>query len=540
MMSPTGKVVLILSAAWVGGAACFTAAGAQIPPPRPGEVERQEVLLPEAGVLEITRELRDRLGLFPEIPAFRSARLFVDDAGEAIVEVEWTEAGRLVRQRRPLSPADLASIRAWLLASVTEAGAKGPLDREGRGSLVLGHTLLGLGYHGWAVPLALDVSSGQAAVAAYLLTAGTSFYLPYRLTRDRAVTPAHRGLSLYGGSRGIVAGVLAGDMLAGTGRDGDSAARARLGGGVVGGALGGTVGFLAVDRWEPRQGDSELWGAFGDAGMLAGAAVAYLAGPYKSEPAPVFGGPDDQGRNRSRNTRVGHAVTLGGHGAGLALGGWLAGRRGYATGDVSALRSATVLGVQTGATLVRVAGGDDPSGDAWVGGMLAGGAIGTFAGDRWLGARGLNTGSGLLVNAGHLAGAATGAGLTYLVVDDIGESQALLLAASTLGGLAGAGLVWNAVNDGAPRREGRGGPPSSGTGLQSATPASRGSGAFRGTGGSWQNAVVQVHPAAILRGVAPALGTSGPPDNLGGSLSPATSRGGVRAGAPASWVTIRF
>ncbi|TVP43755.1 MAG: hypothetical protein EA350_13260 [Gemmatimonadales bacterium] len=526
MTPPLGKVVHMLAAAWIGAGACFAAAGAQITPPRPGELERQEVLLPEAGVLEITPELRVRLGLFPEITGFRSARLFVGEAGDRIVELEWAEDGRIVRQRRPLSPADLDAMRGWLLASVADAGTLTALDREGRGSLVLGHTVLGLVYHGWAVPVALDVSSGQGAVAAYLLTAGTSFYLPYRLTRDRAVTPAHTGLSLYGGSRGIVAGILAGDMLAGAERNGDSAGRFRLGGGVVGGALGGTLGFLAVDRWEPRQGDSELWGAFGDAGMLAGAAVGYLAGPYKSEPLPPFGDPDYRGASeRSRNARAGHALTLGGHGAGLALGAWLSGRRDYETGDVSTLRSATVLGVQTGATLVRIAG-DDPGGDAWVGGMLVGGILGTVAGDRWLGPRGLTTGAGLLVNAGHLAGAATGAGITYLIVDDIGDSEFLLLAASTLGGMAGTALVWNAVNDGAPQREGRAGraagPGPPGAGLRSGIPAPGPS------MGGWRNAAVQVHPASILRGMVPGLAT------------PGAAGGEARHTAPASWVTIRF
>lgn len=79
-------------------------AGAQLPPPRPGEVERQEILLPDAGILEITPELRNRLGLFPDVQGFRSARLFRSDGGETLVELEWMEGDLRVRQRRRLDP----------------------------------------------------------------------------------------------------------------------------------------------------------------------------------------------------------------------------------------------------------------------------------------------------------------------------------------------------------------------------------------------------------------------------------------------------
>jgi hypothetical protein len=487
-------------------------AHAQLPPPRPGEVERQEILLPEAGILEITPELRTRLGLFPEVQGFRSARLFRSDRGEAVVELEWMEGDRRIRQRRLLESTELAALQGVLQEALVQAGAGALGTREGRGGLVLGHTLLGLGYHGWAVPVALDVSSGQGAVAAYLLTAGTAFYLPYALTRGREVSDTHRGLSLYGGSRGIVAGLLAGDLVAGDREDGSGSGRARLGGGVVGGGLGGLLGFMAVDLWTPGQGDAELWGAFGDAGLLAGAAVGYLAGPYKDEVVVEQANGFEYTRTRTRNRRAGHALSLAGHGAGLAVGGWLSTRRHYATGDVSVLRSAAVLGIQTGATVARLAGADE-GGDPWVGGMLAGGVAGLVAGDRFVGPRGLGTGEGLLVNAGHLAGSATAAGITYLLVDDIGENLTALLTASTLGGMVGAGLVWNAVNDG-PRR---------GDGRRASGPAA--------TLERWG---VELHPAGILQGTLPslrrdaALRTPGQPEGLAAGAS------------PPAWFTLRF
>ena len=493
-------------------------ADAQLPPPRPGEVERQEILLPDAGILEITPELRNRLGLFPDVQGFRSARLFRSDGGETLVELEWMEGDLRVRQRRRLDPAELAALQGVLEEALAQAGSRAVATREGRGGLVLGHTLLGLGYHGWAVPAALDVSSSQGAVASYLLTAGSAFYVPYALTRGRGVSDTHRGLSLYGGSRGIVAGILAGDLAAGDREDGSGSGRARLGGGVVGGALGGVLGFVAVDRWAPEQGDAELWGALGDAGLLAGAAVGYLAGPYKDEVVEVGDGSFRYTTTRTRNRRAGHALTLAGQGAGLAMGGWLSGRRGYATGDVSVLRSAAVLGVQTGATVARLAGADD-NGDPWVSGMLAGGVAGMVAGDRWVGPRGLGTGEGLLVNAGHLAGSATAAGITYLLVDDIGENLTALLTASTLGGMLGAGLVWSAVHDASPRTDGR-----AATGLSSAL----------------ERWAIEIHPAGILQGTLPGPGREARGGRPGNPYGPGTSSATRPAASPPAWLTIRF
>ena len=523
---------------------------AQIPPPRPGELERQMLLLPEAGILEITPTLRARAGLFPGLPDFQGARLFQADDGALVVEVVWLEEGRLVRQRRPVTEEELLALRRTLAESLAQAGARAVDTQEGRGGLVLGHTLLGVGYHGWAVPAALDVSSAQGAVAAYLLTAGTAFYLPYRLTRDRAVTETHRNLSLYGGTRGIVSGLFAGDLVGGDRDDGRGSGRARLAGGVVGGAAGGTLGFLAVDRWNPELGDAELWAALGDVGLLVGAATAYLAGPYKEETFLRSDHGFEFTDTRISNRRAGHALTLAGQGAGLAAGAWLGRRRSYSTGDVSALRSATVAGVQTGATVARLAGVDE-WGDPLVGAMLAGGLGGLVAGDRWMGPRGLSTGEGLLVNAGHLAGTATAAGLTYLLVNEIDGNETLLLSTSTLGGMLGAGLVWRAVVDNAPRRVGRSGAGSldgvgRGGGLSSRGGAAGTPGTSPGTPGSWAGIRVELHPMGILQGtlLAPRSGRAGTSaDSEGfrnsvGSVGRTGTGSGGRMVAP--WLTLRF
>lgn len=483
---------------------------AQQIPVTPLPTERQEGILPERGIVEITPELRNRLGLFPGVPGFQAARLLRGDTGPWILEIEWREGGLLFRDRRPLAEAELTQLRGSFESLIAEAGTRAVASREGRGGFVLGQTLLGVGFHGWAVPAALDVNSGQGAVAAYLLTAGAAFYLPYRLTADRGVSTVHRNFGMYGGTRGIVSGLFLGDLVAGREDDGSGSSRARLAGGVLTGAAGSALSFAAVDRWNPTLGDAELWAALGDAGLLAGAAVAYLAGPYGTEEVELERPGFSFTTSRTRNARLGHTITLAGQGAGLLAGAWLSQRRAYAPGDVSVLRSATVLGVQTGATVARVAGAGEDDGEAWVAGMLAGGLVGLAAGDRWAAPRGVDAGEGLLVNAGHLAGGAVAAGIVYLVVDDIGDHATSLLVGSTLGSALGAGLVWRAVTDGAPRRDGRLAARWAPAGLPGGLSA-------------------EVHPAGILSGLS---------GRWEGPVGGAPAR--TWTGPPPVWLTIRF
>lgn len=423
------------------------AGGTAAPRALPGQVtqrERQEAVAPALGIVEITPELRSRLGLFPGVEGFRAARLLVREDGVTVLEVESGTAGRVVRERRVLGPGELEAFQEELADRTVAAGRALVATREGRGGLVLGHTLLGLGYHGWAVPVALDLSSSRGAVAAYLLTAGASFLAPYALTRERSVTRAHRNLTLYGGTRGVVGGLFLGDLLISDdspGNDSDRS-RARFGGGVVLGWTGALLGFAAAQRAHPPEGTAALWSALGDAGLAGGAALALAAGPYTEVQRVVREGELTYTETRLRNRRLGHALTLAGHGAGLAAGAWLGERRDYSTGDATALRSAAVLGAQVGLTAARSASDDR---QLLAGSALAAGVGGILAGDRLLRERSLEGGAGLLVAAGHVAGGATALGITYLATEDMGDRPVLFLTTSTLGSLFGAGLVWRAV-----------------------------------------------------------------------------------------------
>jgi len=457
------------------------------------ERERQQELAPALGIVQIDAQLRSRLGLFPGVEGFRVARLLLRADGTTILELESVRDGRIERERRILTAADLDNLRSDLEARLATRQTVAADSQEGRGGLVLSQTLLGLGYFGWAVPVVLDVNSAQGAVASYLLTAGASFLVPYRLTRDRAVLESHRDLSWYGGTRGIGAGLLVGDMLVDSDRS--SAGRTRLGGGIALGWAGAFAGFMVADRTLPVDGTASLWMAMGDLGAASGAALAYVSGPYaeRTTTEVINPGTDHEftvESSEARNRPLGHGITLAGWGAGLAAGAAIDRRYPMTEGNVTVFRSASVLGAQAGITVGRAASDE---GRVVVAGGLAGALAATAFSASPLSDRHFTTGEGLLVAAGHLAGGATALGLTYLVIEDIDDNAVTYLTTSTLGSLVGAGLVFRALTPGsAPQR-------------------------LR------QDAMrIEVNPAALLTGWL------------------ASSEAGVRPHAPPPLVTIRF
>lgn len=406
------------------------------------ERERQEPVLPASNLREIDAGLRGRLGLFPEVQGFRTARLFVRADGSYLLEIETEREGRIERERRPLDAARLSSFRDDLESRMAEGPSIQPEEHGGRGGLVLSQTLLGVAYHGWAVPVALDVSSGRTAVATYLLTAGASFYLPYRLTRGRPVSEAHRDLAFFGNTRGILAGLLLGDILA---DEGSAAGDLMLGGGVLAGWGGALAGYVAAERFRPDPGTAALWTAMGDLGLAGGAMAAFALGPYANETV-VRGDPEfPYTEERTRNASLGHGMTLAGGVAGMAAGAWLADRIPMTEGNVTVLRSAALLGAQTGLSAASFLTDDSR---AAVGSALAGGIAGLALGAPWLGDRRFTSGEGLLIAAGHLGGGATSLGITYLLVGTPDDHVSTYLVAGTIGSALGAGLVARALDPG--------------------------------------------------------------------------------------------
>lgn len=391
---------------------------------QPVHTEEQVPLDPEGKVQEITPALRSRLGLFPQIEDFQSARLFLAQDQGYVLEIAWQRQGKRWRERQLLSPAAVDSLRHDLRRRLALPPVGLQFDQSGRGEFILDQILLSLFAYGPATPTLLNLD-GRPALASYMLTVTTGFYLPYRLTRRLTVTPANRQLAQFGGTRGIAYGLLLADLAAEKGRNSRSDGATVL----ASAALGSALGFRAVDWRRSTHGQAEVWAVMGDFGLLGGLGLSYTAGLYR-EP---------------RNRRLGDGLALLSSGAGLYAGDWLGQHRDYTRGDAYVLRAGGFLGALTALPLIDAIRPDSKR--AHVGGAVAGMALGTGLSDHLLKKQDFTFGQGLIVSGGELAGALLGLGLTYLADTDGHFDDLAYFGSAALGGAGGFTLTFRAFSE---------------------------------------------------------------------------------------------
>lgn len=363
--------------------------------------------------------LRRQLGLFPEIPDFATARLWCGRDGTCALEIEYRLADGPVRRRQRLSPAGLDSLRAPFDRYLAVRPAGDGYDRSGRGELLFDSVILSLAVYGPASPVVLQLDGPRPSVAAYMLTSSLGYYLPYRLTRHRDVTEAHRRLTQYGATRGLIGGLVLKDLAMG---GGDPHATARF---AVGGSVAAAwAGFRTVSWQRYSEGEAETVGVMGDFGLAGGAGLAHVLDLYGSD----------------RSLRAGDALVLAAAGTGLWLGERLGRRQTYTRGDAFVLRGGGIAGAMAALPLVNATG--TSSSRAHTAGVLAGSAAGIAVTDRLLQPRDFTFGEGLMVSGGELAGALLGLGLTYLADTGGSFDDLVYLASAAVGTVGGFALTF--------------------------------------------------------------------------------------------------
>lgn len=423
-----------------------------------GQVVRERLVpLDTAGnVLEIGPELRRTLGLFEEVRDFQSARLLESGSGYVLEITVRVPGGTVARERRSLSAGEVAELRLTVSSAMAARGVV-RFERDGRAGLILTSTLMGLGFYGWAVPSVLDLED-RAAVGAYLLTAGSSFLIPYAATSHRAVSRPQRNAAAWGATRGVVYGLALGDALTGGeedgGNEGSNDADINLAVGMATSILGGVLGFA----YGGRPGVDEGWVAFratmGDFMLVYGFGASTAMGLYDRDPVCELDVCVSD--NEPDATPEGHLVSLGLAAAGTWAAGRWPGAHGYTLGDSRALRSWGLLGAQA-AWPIWAAAVDDQTDDgshakSFAAATVLGSAAGLVVGDRLLRDRQLSSGDGLLVLAGHVAGGLGALGIMYLLQSDSGggDHEVAYLSAAAAGSVAGSWLTLRAVGNDAP------------------------------------------------------------------------------------------
>lgn len=393
-------VVTVLPFALLPLAAC--AEEVQVPLDRSGHVQR------------IDAQLAKRLGtLTDRYPGFTEARLFRAPDSTFTFEVTMARGGKVLRERVPFSAASVDSLREQISLLVAQKAPHAGLNQEGRTLLLAGTTLLGLGFYGWALPVATYVEDGQAIAGAYLLVAGGSFFLPFAATGGQSVTYGMTDLALYGATRGIPHGILIYQLF--TGNKGEP--EALVGSAMVASIAEGVGGYVWAQRAQSSAGSAQTISTLGDFGLLEGLGVASLADYY------------DQGMHSAAA-----ATALAGSAAGIAGGAALARHRDYSYGDASVMRNAGILGAFAG---TMVADWFQPQDKAYVTAAMIGGAAGLMGGDRMVSNTDFNVGQSVLNTLGMVAGGLLGLGVGYVSTSDKSDNGTVLLTSSMLGSALG-------------------------------------------------------------------------------------------------------
>lgn len=383
---------------------------------RPGLAQETQVPVDTAGrVVEIDREMAERVGVFlDEYPDLQVARLFRSEDGQHVLELTLRRDGRILRQRVPLSDEEVESLRRRVSAAPAAAPADDG-DSGARTMLVAGASVLGVGFYGWAVPVAFDLE-GELALAAYMFSAAGSILVPYLYTDDRPVTYGITNAWWWGATRGISHGIELVSLI-----DEDPSAHAVAFGSLTGSLAEGIAGYVWAERTGMSAGTAHTIGNYGDLGQFWAGNVMMIAQP--------------------ESERLVLAGLLAGSGAGIAAGNRIAKRRAFTWGDAEIMRAAAVVGAANGLALWDVASDDDSDDDLRIlgGTLIAGSATGVLLADRALRGRDYSVGQAIIIDLAAVAGYAIGIGTAAILTGDEGGTSELftiLGAAGATGGLA--------------------------------------------------------------------------------------------------------
>ncbi|MDF1570524.1 MAG: hypothetical protein P1P82_02795 [Bacteroidales bacterium] len=428
--------------------------------------EKQVPFFPEQEIMSIDKNYAKKMSFFTEYDNFVEARLFLTPEKTYALEIFYEQNDSLYKERTLLTlqekeryldqllqqyAAQVSQRTGSVAGDSTSGGEILVLNQKGRSTMLVMNTISGLGYYGYALPLTFQVEDDKAFVGLYMLAAGASFYIPYRMTQHKDVTLAQASLNFYGISRGVMHGMFLGELLSKDPVYDDyfpsyqsqfwtdlqydqaqkryDAARDRrqsvlFGMGMVGSIAGGITGYNLADRWGYDGGSTSIFQMWGDLGTISGLLFSDVFDFYD---------------NREMDAVFGTAIAT--SFLGMAGGKFFGDSRNFTLGDAIVYRSTVALSVLPLVTLVDYFDPDDATTYAVTG--LAGIAAGGYLGWRATLNRDFDTSDGVFVALGELAGGLLGLGLGYLVAPDF-ESE-ILLTSATLGALAGYGLMYSGL-----------------------------------------------------------------------------------------------
>ncbi len=382
--------------------------------------EAQEIQAPldEEGKLEIIdSKLENKLGLFREYKGLKEVKLFQNSDTSFVLEVLYQPENEILKIRKPLSQKEVQDLRRQVTASLQEQAPEILLDQEGRTRLLVGTSLVSLGFYGWTIPYILEVREPSVSAGINMLTGGAGFFIPYAALRNTRTTEADATMCIYGQTRGILHGASLRLFI-----DEEATTRQVLGTGMLISLAEGIGGYIWADRTQMTDGTASAIGAAGDFGMGVGLGTAHFTGLL-----------DDL------NARRITASMLAGSAAGIGAGVSLAKNQSYTRGDAVVLRGAGILGAYV--TLVPVLIANPENAKTYSGAATLGSIGGIAIGHRLAKGNNFTTEQGIQICLAEVAGGLVGLGTGYLFSHDTDESYKFLAVTSALGAVGGFALM---------------------------------------------------------------------------------------------------
>ena len=399
---------------------------------RSAHASETSVPFDSAGTTRVLRPIRVKQLRVPTLDSllaphagYSSVRLFVQDDSTYALEINSLRDNVLQRASVPLDSLRLARLRRAIEVRLAVIPMEPEsLDVKGRHNFLAANGGLGV-FYGIMVPRSLHLRKPLPAIGAFVVTAGTTFIVPWLASTNHAITGSMASLSYYGATRGAVHGFLVSDPFSRKPATPDDWRNAGTTTTVT--SIGeGVTGYLWARGNGLSAGTTATIETFGDFGFMWGYTIDMMGGSSGFE----------SNYNRS-------LAMVGGSWGGLVAGQVLGSYRTYSYGDALVMRTVGYLGILVGATvcdLTQPPHNRDPR--VYASGLLAGSLLGLAYGDRQVQGYSFSPSDGNGLQIGCAAGTLMGLGVVALTNSK--SSRAYLIGA-TSGTLIGHHVAYGAL-----------------------------------------------------------------------------------------------
>jgi hypothetical protein len=385
-------------------------------------VNAQEISVPfdtRSTLYKITEKENRYLQLYKGENTFTEAILFQQNDSAFILEITVENAGRLQRFRNELNKNGVSLLRARVDSVLTMTNVL--LNQEGRDLLMAATTVAGVStYAGMTVNI-FNFNETRANVATYLIVSGSSFFIPYYLTRNEPISYGQANLVYYSLGRGMLHGVLLSLIVK---KDPQFQFTSALG--VTAGIGEALAGYHLAKDYKISDGQANLMCAYGDAGMIGAFLLANQLHLVDFNNDFVFW---------KQQVTFGLVLTSGISGMAIAAQKKYFER--YSAGDAEIIKTSAFLGAFIPLSIVDAFNPQDER--YYTGAALVCGIAGFYAGHKLVQNQQFAFTHGFLTELGTIAGSLLGAGVGYIIKDD----PTIILASSAIGGVAGYGTLFS-------------------------------------------------------------------------------------------------